>query len=86
MSVGEPNHSVFFFLPLVFRVLKKNPPAFFRSLPQQGHALGWNSALAPGNLLQFPQPLLQAPDQRGGSGIRVQLPRLGVSPSDPLFA
>lgn len=55
---------------------------FCRSLPQQGDALGGGSALAAGHLLQRPQPLLQTPDQRRGSGIRVELPRLGVSPVD----
>lgn len=92
MSVRELTHSELshvFIFRFFFPVLKKSkrtnqtPRAFFRSFPQQGDALGRTSALAAGHLLQRPQPLLQIPNQRRGSGIRLQLPRLGVSPVDP---
>lgn len=84
MSVRKLTDSVVFSSFRSFFHVKKQLPAFCRSFPQQGDALGRNSALAAGHLLQCPQPLLQIPNQRRGSGICVQLPRLGVSPTDSL--
>lgn len=77
MSVGKLgfNDTLFF-----SSHVKVKETALFRSFPQQGDALGGNSALAPGHLLQFPQSLLPIPDQRRSSGFRVQLPRVCVSP------
>lgn len=81
-SMSVRKHSLSYLFLCLFSMLKKNPCALCRSFPQQGDALGRNSALAAGHLLQLPQPLLQIPHQRRGSRIRVQLPQLGVSPID----
>lgn len=50
-----------------------------RSLPQQGHALSWDAALAAGHPLQRQQPLLPEPHSWGGPRGRGQLQRLHVS-------
>lgn len=54
-------------------------PPSCRSLPQQGHALGGDAALAAGHPLQRQQPLLQEPHPWGGSWSRWELQRLHVS-------
>jgi len=60
------------------------PMCTFRSLPEQGHALGRDPPLAAGNLLQRQQPVFQIPDPGRVPGRRLQLQQLHVGPCSPL--
>lgn len=52
--------------------------SFFRSLPKQGHALGWRSAVASGYDVQHQQPLFELSNARRDTGTSQQLQQLHV--------
>lgn len=54
-----------------------------RSLPQQGHALGRNAALAPGSDLQHGEPVSEPPHAGGDAGPSQQLQQLHVAAHAP---